>query len=325
MTVIDLTGLPTFPAETWKAGVPKAAGYTIARTSALPTSYQQATAWAKRHRRNGARVLRIHHVDKLLKADPLNFKYLQYGLDAAQRQEIPCAIEFASETPLEVSYIQALCKLNLSNVPLAAIANEAVLWEYDKWAAVARDCGFAGRLFGSNASIMAREFPGVAFGDVESAHVYTGHPVENPKGAPPGKYFFNCSYPEHSNHNADPNELIRLRPDLPYCVMECGAIYPNEDRGMSDVRLYRKLMSLGASLIVPYCYASSSIGMGNLAMGVDEWGFSAEPLRFMAFQYLAQVMAGIPAVPFSNGLQAEPAIGAVYESSPTSRVLQPGA
>jgi predicted TIM-barrel fold metal-dependent hydrolase len=309
MTIIDLYGLPTYPAHTWKAGIPKVAGYSIDRQACLPTSHQRATAYAKRHRKNGSRLLRFHHIDKLIKSDPLNELYLQYMLDAAQRQGIPCAIEFASETPLEVPYIQRLCKLDLSNVPLAAITNEKALdtATYAKWEAVIRDAGFTGRLFGSNAWIMGGEF-----GSIESAHIYTGHPERG--------YFFNTSFPEHSTHNSEPNLIARRRPDLPFCVMECGARYPNEDRGMSDVRLYRRLAQpdLDARIVCPYTFSSSDIGMGAVELGVDGWGLSADSQRFGAFQYAAQLMQGISdAVPFSNGLRAMPAIGALYENSPT--------
>jgi hypothetical protein len=51
------------------------------------------------------------------------------------------------------------------------------------------------------------------------------------------------------------------------------------------------------------------------------WGIAADPPRLMAFQWLAQKMQGIDAVPFSNGLRAVSEPDAVYTSSPTWRVV----
>jgi hypothetical protein len=59
----------------------------------------------------------------------------------------------------------------------------------------------------------------------------------------------------------------------------------------------------------------------DASFGEDMWGIAADPPRLMAFQWLAQKMHGIGAVPFSNGLRAEPALGAVYDTSPTYRIV----
>jgi hypothetical protein len=313
--ILDLSNLPS-PTD-WKQGV---AGYSTLRDYNLPPTSQRATALAKEDKRNGARIVRIHKMDEYLNTDA-DWINLQRRIDALQRVGIKVAIEFACARPLNVAHIQRWGRMDLSNVALAAVANERYMDEstYRKWEAVIRDAGYHGPLFNSNASIMCREFPDMAYGDWESAHVYSGHPKVREDGSQ--EYFFNCSYPDHSNHNADPNDLVRKRPDLPYGVFECGAVYPNPQRGYSNVKQYEKFLSLGATVICAFCYASSARAWEKLPLGVDEWGFKFDPLGMMAFQWLAQKMQGIDAVPFSNGLRAEPALGAVYDTSPTYRVV----
>jgi hypothetical protein len=298
--ILDLSHLPS-PTD-WKQGV---AGYSVCRDACLPTSTQKATAWAKRHRKNGARIVRLHKFDAYLNSDT-NYTQLQWMLNALKRQGIVASIEFSCERPLTVEGIQRLCRLDLSNVVLAAIKNETVLEDYAKWEAVIRDSGYTGLLFGSNASMMGGEF-----GDCESLHLYVGHPR--------GDYFFDCSYPDHSDHNAEPNDLIR-KTNLPFCVMECGTVYPNPQRGMSDVKMYQKFLELGASVVCTFAYCSSAWSM-DASFGEDMWGIAADPPRLMAFQWLAQKMQGIDAVPFSNGLRAVSEPDAVYTSSPTWRVV----
>jgi hypothetical protein len=298
--ILDLSTLPT-PTD-WKQGV---AGYSVCRDACLPTSTQKATAWAKRHKRNGCRLLRAHKFDGYLTSD-LAYQQFQWFLNALQRQGIKVAIEYSCERPLTVEGIRRLNRLDLSNVVMAAIKNETVLDDYAKWEAVIRDSGYTGLLFGSNASMMGGEF-----GEVESIHTYCGHPR--------GDYFFDCSYPDHSDHNAEPNDLVR-KTSLPFCVMECGTVYPNPQRGMSDVKMYQKFLELGASAICTFAYCSSAWSM-DASFGEDMWGIAADPPRLMAFQWLAQKMQGIDAVPFSNGLRAVPEPDAVYLSSPTYKLI----
>jgi hypothetical protein len=311
--ILDLSHLPS-PTD-WKQGV---AGYSVCRDACLPTSTQKATAWAKRHKRNGARLVRLHKFDAYLNSDT-NYTQLQWMLNALKRQGIVASIEFSCERPLTVEGIQRLCRLDLSNVVLAAIKNETVLPDYAKWESVIRDSGYTGLLFGSNASMMGGEF-----GDVESAHLYVGKIIKNDAGEI--ELFFNCQFPNHTDHNDEPNLILRRRPDLPYCIMEAGTPYPNPQRGYSDVLLYDYALrsrgngGLGASVVCSFCYASSALGMGDLEIGVDEWGLPHDPLRMMAFQWLA--LGGWPYVPFSNMMQAEFAPDALYLTSPTLRVLQ---
>jgi hypothetical protein len=311
---LDLSHLPTKPAP-W-TNVEEVAGYSICRQGCMPSSPQRATAWAKQDKRNGARFLRFHHTDLILKNDPSRWLHVQYMLSAAQRQGIACAIEFASETPLTLDYVRAWGKLDLSNVVLASVTNEAYLdpSAYQKWVDVIRnETPYRGLLFGSNTGMLRKLYPDMEFGDVESTHVYAGHPRNG--------YEFKTSYPEHSDHNAEPNALVRLRPDLPLCIMECGTPYTNPWRGISDVAMYDKFRGIGASVVCAFAYCSSDAGRYDEPMGHDKWGFSNEPLRFMAFQYAARVWGGeTDALPFSNNLRYTPAPDALYQTSPTYQV-----
>ena len=281
----------------------RVAGASTTGYSNLPSSWSQSQSWIRKYRKTGARVLRPHHIDKMLLDNAAHKDRFQLFLNAGRYYGVPAILEACSEafdkSKLAAGdftqwypYLDLLFGMDLSNVVMMTPVNEPAPTSPEVFAMQVKELrkrGYKGIVFGSNASQMPGEY-----GEVEAAHVYTGHP-QYKNGQ---RYFFNVSYPDWSDQ-------VQRKTGLPYCVMECGAIYPNPQRGGSDVRLYEHLISIGAQVIIPFALCTAPEDWSDSTPYDRDWfAFKNDPQRRESFDWLVQRLNGLGSVE-------------VYPTSPT--------
>jgi hypothetical protein len=336
----DLTFLKTFPAP-WSKDFTDAegkrvlvAGYSTTGSSCFPTSSTQAHAWLRKHKRNGARLIRPHHIDKFLIANwGAHGPRLNYYFGAAKSKGIPLAVEFCSEA-FEKSrlakgdfagwseHVKRFCgDVDLSNVVMACPVNEPAPTSqavFDAQCELIRKAGYKGLLFGSNASIQ-----GGPMGEIETAHVYAGHPEKKEVNGQTIRYAFAVKYPNWSTWNKQYPDgtagFERLDKSKPLAMLEGGSPWPNPFRQESEIALYSRMLTLGAQAILPYAYATSHEDMlSGVAIDRDPegWPMAADEARMEAFRWLACKMQGVEYV-MNAGVPLEAVPDPFYPNAPT--------
>jgi hypothetical protein len=155
------------------------------------------------------------------------------------------------------------------------------------------------------------------FGDAEDAHIYCGHPDKG--------YIFDCKYPEWTTRNTqgpDGREWYEPKSKLDLIFSECGAVYPNPQRGESNQAMFSDLLRMGAKMIFPFAFAT---GPEDYLMGTpvnrDKWAMANDPIGLSSVQWLICKIHGIPFLR-NTFVQMDVVKEELYNTSPTYRQVE---
>ena len=298
----------------------RVAGASTTGYSNLPSSWSQSQSWIRKYRKTGARVLRPHHIDKMLLDNAAHKDRFQLFLNAGRYYGVPAILEACSEAfdksklaqgdfTQWYPYLDLLFGMDLSNVVMMTPVNEPHPTSPEVFAMQVKELrkrGYKGIVFGSNANIQGGEY-----GDCEDSHNYTGLP-EFRDGK---RYVYNCAYPEWSSKREGGTGELTYLTNLPRIVTECGML-AGPQRGASDVRFYEdcieKKIQKGDEVVIrnvqvtiafAFCTDASDWN-SNTSPERDYNAFINEPVRMEAFGWFVDRL---------NGLEK----AEVYPTSPT--------